>query len=208
MESKENNKVAFEAAESIESKYRVNHVDSGLPRWLIEAAFVCYLLQAAINWSPLMHWMEEHAPLASAIIQTFGALVMYFGLMRGMKPLYRPMTVAWWIVIALNIAGFVPLLFPVLIVTVGLPIAVSLMLVYLPFGCLIAFCYRGRLRQVGIWMALYILISSIIPVLSFLLFGPESGLANLPMEIPTIAVIVIYAWVQRRVLVTADTAKE
>ena len=207
MESKENNKVAFEAAESIESKYRVNHVDSGLPRWLIEAAFVCYLLQAAINWSPLMHWMEEHAPLASAIIQTFGALVMYFGLMRGMKSLYKPMTVAWWIVIALNIAGFVPLLFPVLIVTVGLPIAVSLMLVYLPFGCLIAFCYRGRLRQVGIWMALYILISSIIPVLSFLLFGPESGLANLPMEIPTIAVIVIYAWVQRRVLVTADTAK-
>ncbi len=208
MESKENNKVAFEAAESIESKYRVNYVDSGLPRWLIEAAFVCYLLQAAINWRPLMHWMEEHAPLASAIIQTFGALVMYFGLMRGMKPLYRPMTVAWWMVIALNIAGFVPLLFPVLIVTVGLPIAVSLMLVYLPFGCLIAFCYRGRLRQVGIWMALYILISSIIPVLSFLLFGPESGLANLPMEIPTIAVIVIYAWVQRRVLVTADTAKE
>jgi hypothetical protein len=133
---------------------------------------------------------------------------MYFGLMRGMKPLYRPMTVPWWMVIALNIAGFVPLLFPVLIVTVGLPIAVSLMLVYLPFGCLIAFCYRGRLRQVGIWMALYILISSIIPVLSFLLFGPESGLANLPMEIPTIAVIVIYAWVQRRVLVTADTAKE
>jgi hypothetical protein len=118
------------------------------------------------------------------------------------------MTVPWWMVIALNIAGFVPLLFPVLIVTVGLPIAVSLMLVYLPFGCLIAFCYRGRLRQVGIWMALYILISSIIPVLSFLLFGPESGLANLPMEIPTIAVIVIYAWVQRRVLVTADTAKE
>ena len=208
MESKENNKVAFEAAESIESKYWVNHVDSGLPRWLIEAAFVCYLLQAAINWSPLMHWMEEHAPLASAIIQTFGALVMYFGLMRGMKPLYRPMTVPWWMVIALNIAGFVPLLFPVFIVTVGLPIAVSLMLVYLPFGCLIAFCYRGRLRQVGIWMALYILISSIIPVLSFLLFGPESGLANLPMEIPTIAVIVIYAWVQRRVLVTADTAKE
>ena len=49
-------------------------------------------------------------------------------------------------------------------------------------------------------MALYILISSIIPVLSYLLAGPESGLANLPMEIPTIAVIVIYAWMQRRVL--------
>ena len=201
MDNQEQNRTAFEAVESIESKYRVNYVDSGLPRWLIEVAFVCYLLQAAINWTPLMHWMEAHAPLAQATIQTFGALVMYFGLMRGMKPLYRPMTAAWWIVIALNIAGFVPLLFPVLMTTVGLPVAVSLMLVYLPFGCAIAYNYRGRLRQVGIWMALYILISSIVPVVSFLLVGPESGLANLSMEIPTIAVIIIYAWVQRRVLV-------
>ena len=201
MDNQEQNRTAFEAVESIESKYRVNYVDSGLPRWLIEVAFVCYLLQAAINWTPLMHWMEAHAPLAQATIQTFGALVMYFGLMRGMKPLYRPMTAAWWIVIALNIAGFVPLLFPVLMETVGMPVAISLMLVYLPFGCAIAYNYRGRLRQVGIWMALYILISSIVPVVSFLLVGPESGLANLSMEIPTIAVIIIYAWVQRRVLV-------
>lgn len=201
MDNQEQNRTAFEAVESIESKYRVNYVDSRLPRWLIEVAFVCYLLQAAINWTPLMHWMEAHAPLAQATIQTFGALVMYFGLMRGMKPLYRPMTAAWWIVIALNIAGFVPLLFPVLMETVGMPVAVSLMLVYLPFGCAIAYNYRGRLRQVGIWMALYILISSIVPVVSFLLVGPESGLANLSMEIPTIAVIIIYAWVQRRVLV-------
>ena len=201
MSEKELKNATIEVAESIESKYRVDHVDSGLSRWLIEFAFVCYLLQAVINWSPLMHWVEDHSPLAQAVIQTFGALVMYFGLMRGMKPLYRPMTVAWWIVIALNIAGFVPLLFPALMETVGLPIAVSLMLVYLPLGCAIAFCYRGRLCQVGIWMALYILISSIIPVVSYLLVGPESGLANLPMEIPTIAVIVIYGWVQRRVLI-------
>ena len=191
----------IEAAESIESKYRVDHVDSGLPRWLIEAAFVCYLLQAAINWAPLMHWMEAHVPLASAIIQTFGALVMYFGLMRGMKSLYRPMTIAWWIVIALNIAGFFTEMIPAIMYSIGLPVAVSLMLVYLPLGCAIVYNYRGRLRHVGIWMVLYILISSIIPVVSFLLVGPESGLANLPMEIPTIAVIVIYAWVLRRVLV-------
>lgn len=49
MESLEKKYTIIEMAESIESKYRVNHVDSGLPRWLIEAAFVCYLLQAAIN---------------------------------------------------------------------------------------------------------------------------------------------------------------
>ena len=208
MESAEKKNAAIGMAESIESKYRVNVVDSGLPRWLIEVAFVCYLLQAAINWSPLMHWMEAYAPLASAVIQTFGALVMYVGLMRGMKPLYRPMTIAWWMVIVLNLAGFVTMMIPAVMYSIGLPVAVSLMLVYLPFGCAIAYSYRGRLRQVGIWMALYILISSIIPVLSFLLFGPESGLANLPLEIPTIGVIVIYAWVQRRVLVTDGTAGE
>ncbi|MBR6190317.1 MAG: hypothetical protein IKQ59_15430 [Prevotella sp.] len=188
-------------AKSIESQYWVNHVDSGLPRWLIESAFVCYLLQAAINWGPLMQWMDDHSPLASAIIQTFGALVMYYGLMKGMKPLYIPMTIAWWIVIALNIAGFVTSAIPAIMYTIGLPVAVSLMLVYLPFGCAIAYNYRGRLRRVGVWMALYILISSIVPVLWFLLGAPDSGIINHMMEISTIGVIVIYAWAQRRVLV-------
>ena len=208
MDTKE--QTPIEKAESIESQSHVDYVDSGLPRWLIEVAFVCYLLQAAINWAPLMHWMDDaHFSWVRGIVQTFGALVMYFGLLRGMKPLYRPFTVWWWVVIALNLAGFVTELVPAIMYSIGLPVAVSLMLVYLPLGCVIAFCYRGRLRQVGIWMALYILISSIIPVVSYLLVGPESGLANLPMEIPTIAVIVIYAWMQRRVLIphSADTAK-
>ena len=198
---------AFEAVESIESKYRVNYVDSGMPRWLIEAAFVCCLMQAVCNWSPLLHWMEEHASWALAVIQTFGALVMYIGLLQGMKPLYRPMTVGWWIVIALNIAGFVAVLIPALMGPVGLPVAVSLMVVYLPLGCAIAYCYRGRLRQVGIWMALYILISSIVPVLTYLLFPADSWIGNLSLEVPTIAVIVIYAWVLRRVLVSDGIAR-
>ena len=34
----------IEKMEKIENQYLVNHVDSGLPRWLIEAAFVSYLL--------------------------------------------------------------------------------------------------------------------------------------------------------------------
>lgn len=202
METKEQNSATIGMAESIESKYRVNHVESGLLRWLIEAAFVCYLLQAIIDWGPLLHWMND-ADLSwlRAIIQTFGAVVMYVGLLRGMKPLYRPMTIAWWIVIVLNIAGFFTEMIPAIMFTIGLPVAVSLMLVYLPLGTAIAVSYRGRLRWVGVWMVLYILISVIFPVVSFLLVGPESGLANLPMEIPTIAVIVIYAWVQRSVLI-------
>ena len=201
MENPEKNSATLSMAQSIESQYRVNHVVSGLPRWLIEAAFVCCLMQAVCNWSPLLHWMEANASWALAIIQTFGALVMYVGLLRGMKHLYRPMTVAWWIVIALNIAGFVTSAIPAIMYSIGLPVAVSLMLVYLPFGCAIASNYRGRLRQVGIWMALYILISSIVPVLWFLLGAPDSGIINHLMEISTIGVIVIYAWVQRRVLI-------
>ena len=201
MDQLEKDNITIETAESIESKYLQNHVDSGLPRWLIEAAFLCFLLQAASNWTPLMHWLENHALAALAFVQTFGAVTMYIALLRGMRLLYRPFTVGWWIVIVLNLAGFVTQMIPSVMYSIGLPIAVSLMLVYLPFGCLIAFCYRGRLRQVGIWMALYILISSIVPVLSYLLFGPESGMANLPLEIPTIGVIVIYAWAMRSVLV-------
>ena len=50
-------------------------------------------------------------------------------------------------------------------------------------------------------MALYILISEIIPVLAFLLMESMPEFANLLMEIPTIAVIAIYGWVLRRVLV-------
>ena len=192
----------IEKAISIENQSLVNHVNSGLPRWLIEAAFVCYLLQAVINYAPLLHWMNDaHLSWVRGIVQTFGAVVMYFGLLRGMKPLYHPFTVWWWVVIALNLAGFVTELIPAIMFSIGLPVAVSLMLVYLPLGSAILYNYRGRLRQVGLWMVLYIMISSIIPVVSFLLVGPESGLANLPMEIPTIAVIVIYAWVQRRVLI-------
>jgi len=200
MEKEKNNDVAMSATESIKSKFMVNHVASGLPRWLIEAAFVCYLLQAVSNWGPLLHWMETHASFALAAIQTFGALVMYFGLMRGMKPLYRPMTIAWWIVIVLNIAGFFTEMIPAVRYTIGLPVAVSLMLVYLPLGISIAICYRGRLRWVGVWMALYIFISNIFPVVSYLLVGAASGLSNLPLEIPTMAVIVLYGWSQRRVL--------
>lgn len=202
MEAKEQQQAIIEHAVSIEDQCIVNDMDSGLPRWLIEAAFVCYLLQAVLNWSPLMHWFKDaHLSWVCAIVETFGPVVMYVGLMRGMKPLYRPFKVWWWIVIALNLAGFVTEMIPAIMFSVGLPLAVSLMLVYVPLGSLLMYNYRGRLRQVGLWMVLYILVSSILPVISFLLVGPESGLANLPMEIPTIAVIVVYAWVQRRVLI-------
>ena len=59
----------------------------------------------------------------------------------------------------------------------------------------------GRLRQIGIWMALYILISSLLPVIVVLLFEPDQLWAYLLLEISTAAAIVVFAWMQRRVLI-------
>lgn len=201
METKEQEIAAIKGTMSIESKYRVDYVDSGLPRWLIEAAFVCMVLQAAIDWSPLLKWTKAHTPWLQAVVMTFGSLVMYVALLRGSKRLYRPFTAGWWTVILLNILGFLSLSFPEFDEYLGLPIAVSLMLVYLPFGSLIAYCYRGRLRHVGIWMVLYILVSSLVPVMWYLLGAPYSDLIYWLMEFSTIGVILVYAWVLRRVLV-------
>ena len=117
------------------------------------------------------------------------------------RSLYRPFQAWWWALIALDVLGFLTMLVPAIDDCCGLPVAVSLMLVYLPFGCLIAYCYRGRLRRVGISMALYILISSIVPVLWYLLGAPDSGIVNWLMEITTVGVILVYGWVKRRVLI-------
>ena len=201
MKKTHQNVEALKRAESIESKFRIDYVESGLPRWLIEAAFVCMVLQGIIGWSPLLKWTEEHCPWLQAVVMTFGALVMYIALLRGSRTLYRPFTVWWWAVIVLNVLGFLSLPFPSLDEYFGLPVAVGLMLVYLPFGCLIAYCYRGRYRQVGIWMALYILVSSIVPVLWFLLGAPVNDVIYWMMEFFTIGVILVYAWVLRRVLI-------
>ena len=200
METKENG-FAVEVTETIESKYWVDYVESGLPRWLIEAAFVCMVIQAVFNFGPVMDLTEEKLFWLRAIINTFGMLVMYIALLRGCRRLYRPFQTWWWVVIVLDILGFLTMMVPAIDEFCGLPVAVSLMLVYLPFGCLIAFCYRGRLRQVGIWMALYILISSIVPVLWYLSGAPDSGIINWLMEICTVGVIFVYGFVLRRVLI-------
>ena len=186
----------------------VNYVKSGLPRWLIEMAFVCLILQGITTWTPILHWFMEHAPILLAIIQTFGAVVMFYAVMQGMKSLYKPFTYLWWIVIALNLAGFVTTSIPVINEIIGIPIAISLMLVYIPLGCSIAIFYRGRLQQVGIWMVLYILISAIIPVVWFL-FANDSSLMDILLESSTIGVVFIFAWMLRRVLIGLDeTEKE
>lgn len=67
----------IEKIEKIENQYFVNHVNSGLPRWLIEAAFVSYLLQAVVSWTDVSLWMEAHRlAWLSGIVRTFGSMVI------------------------------------------------------------------------------------------------------------------------------------
>jgi hypothetical protein len=188
-----------EEMRSIAQLRKVDYVESGLPRWLLVAAFIGMLVQAAEWWSPFSHWVREHVHWLQAIIDTFGPVIMYYALMRGMKKLYRPMTKLWWLVLALNVAGFFTGLSSAFDV-VALVVAVSLLLVYLPLGTAIAVCYRGRLQQVGIWMVLYILTGTIVPVVSALLVGSSSGTDNLLMEVLTVCVPFIYACVIFRVV--------
>lgn len=184
---------------SVAQLRKVNHVESGLPCWLLVVAFICMLVQAIEGWSPFSHWVREHFHWMQAIIDTAGAVIMYYAMMRGMRKLYRPMTKLWWLVLALNVAGFFTGLSPAFEMA-SLAVAVSLLLVYLPLGTAIAICYRGRLQHVGIWMVLYILTATIVPVVSALLVGDANGAENLPMELLTIIVPIIYACVIFRVL--------
>jgi hypothetical protein len=188
-----------EEIRSVAQLWKVDHVDSGLPQWLLIAAFIGMLLQAVEWWSPFSNWVREHVHWLQAVIDTFGPLIMYYALMRGMRTLYRPMTKLWWLVLALNVAGFVTGLSSEFELA-ALVVAVSLLLIYLPLGTAIAICYRGRLQQVGIWMVLYILTATIVPVVSALLVGNASGTDNLLMEVLTVCVPLIYAIVIFRVV--------
>lgn len=69
--------------EIIKSKYRVDYVDSGLPRWLIEAAFICIVVKAVFNWSPVIDLTDGDFFYFRAIVNTIVTLVMYVGLLRG-----------------------------------------------------------------------------------------------------------------------------
>ena len=85
----------------------INHLDSGLPRWLITAAFVIMVVAAICTITQIDIWLKEHASIAIALINTVGMVTMYYATMRGMKRLYHPLTALWIIVLVLNIVSFI-----------------------------------------------------------------------------------------------------
>ena len=70
----------------------IDHLDSGLPKWVITAAFIIMVAAAICTISQIDSWMKEHASIAIALINTVGMIAMYYATMRGMKHLYHPLT--------------------------------------------------------------------------------------------------------------------
>ena len=175
----------------------ISHLDSGLPKWVITAAFVIMVVAAVCTVTPIDHWMKEHASLGIALINTVGMVAMYYAAMRGMKRLYHPLTALWIIVLVLNIVSFISILFEAALPEVSFIIACTLPLAYLPLGALIIIWYRGRLQQVGIWMIVRILVVFLLPTAWYLL---GIGLDDLFMDAIIVIIELIYAWQFYRLL--------
>ena len=175
----------------------ISHLDSGLPKWVITAAFVIMVVAAVCTVTPIDHWMKEHASLGIALINTVGMVAMYYAAMRGMKRLYHPLTALWIIVLVLNLVSFISILFEAALPEVSFIIACALPLAYLPLGALIIIWYRGRLQQVGIWMIVRILVVFLLPIAWYLL---GVGLNDLFMDAIIVIIELIYAWQFYRLL--------
>lgn len=172
----------------------INKVDSGMPRWLIELSFVLFVAQAVSTENTIFNWIESHGmEIPRSIIFLIGDLILYYGMMVGMKPLRRPFTTLWWILIVLDMAGNITFIASDSIIDMVLAIANPL--AFLPLGFAIAFFYRGWLQWVGILMVGYMVTMIIFPIML------DPFLPVLLIDIIAIAGQIAFGWSMRRVLV-------
>ena len=175
----------------------INHLTSGLPQWVIIAAFIIMVAAAICTITQIDSWFKEHASVAIALINTVGMVTMYYATMRGMKRLYHPLTALWIIVIALNIVSFVAILFEEALPEVSFVVACALPLCYLPLGALIIIWYRGLLQRLGIWMIVRILVIFLLPIAWYML---GIGLSDITLDAIIVIIELIYAWQFYRLL--------
>ena len=172
----------------------INKVDSGMPRWLIELGFVLFVAQAVCTENTIFNWIESHGmEIPRSIIFLIGDLILYYGMMVGMKPLRRPFTALWWILIILDMAGNITFVSSYSIV--NLVLAIANPLAFLPLGFAIAFFYRGWLQWVGILMVGYMVTMIILPIM----LAPF--LSILLIDLIAIAGQIAFGWSMRRVLI-------
>lgn len=79
--------------------------------------------------------------------------------------------------------------------------ATLLPLIYLPLGILLLVWHRGNLGNTGMWMIVRILVVNLVPVFFYILGLIESKWGLIAMDLITISIEILYAWVLRRLLV-------
>ena len=180
-----------------DDKRIISHLTSGLPQWVIIAAFIIMVAAAVCTITQIDSWFKEHASVAIALINTVGMVTMYYATMRGMKRLYHPLSALWIIVIALNIVSFVAIMFEEALPEVSFVVACALPLCYLPLGALIIIWYRGLLQRLGIWMIVRILVIFLLPIAWYML---GIGLSDITLDAIIVIIELIYAWQFYRLL--------
>ena len=172
----------------------INKVDSGMPRWLIELGFVLFVAQAVCTENSINNWIESHGmEIPRTIVFLIGDFILYYGMMVGMKPLRRPFTTLWWILIVLDMAGNITFIASDSII--DLVLAIANPLAFLPLGFAIAFFYRGWLQWVGILMVGHMVTMIILPIML------DPFLPVLLIDLIAIAGQIAFGWSMRRVLV-------
>jgi hypothetical protein len=172
----------------------INKVDSGMPRWLIELGFVLFVAQAVCTENSINNWIESHGmEIPRTIVFLIGDFILYYGMMVGMKPLRRPFTTLWWILIVLDMAGNITFIASDSII--DLVLAIANPLAFLPLGFAIAFFYRGWLQWVGILMVGHMVTMIILPIM----LAPF--LSILLIDLIAIAGQIAFGWSMRRVLI-------
>ena len=172
----------------------INKVDSGMPRWLIELGFVLFVAQAVCTENTIFNWIESNGmEIPRSILFIIGDLILYYGMMVGMKALRRPFTTLWWILIVLDMAGNITFIASDSII--NLVLAIANPLAFLPLGFAIAFFYRGWLQWVGILMVGYMVTMIILPIMLY------PFLPTLLVDLSAVAGQIAFGWSMRRVLV-------
>jgi len=172
----------------------INKVESGMPRWLIEVGFVMMVIQAVSTSIDVSNWIETNGMVVPrAIVFLLGDIILYYAMMRGMKPLRHPYTWMWWLLIVLNVVGDITYILPESIL--NLAVAVAQPLAYLPLGISIGYFYRGRLQWVGILMVAFMVTMIIFPIML------DGFIPYLVTDVLAILTLIALAWTMRKMLI-------
>lgn len=167
----------------------INHIDSGLPKWLIIIGFIWMILGAIAAIHPI-HLLVDPYPILFSIIDTGGTFILYLAMFLGMRHLYRPMSIFWILLLSMGVLKVVLYLIGPSVNELHPYFPMALILIYIPLGTLLTIWYRGRLKTVGICMAIRVVLMIAIFCALTLLGFPNEWYIDIPMFLINLALAV------------------